>query len=139
MFFFISLILFHTFGIQNVTLAKELGNLVYAFFLLIRSFCFMLIIVVINSLLLYLIKDKIVLILDILLLVGVIDYSTMFPILSLSKNVQIPLFISGYFISFSNNFSLELCISLGYLLLSIIFCYILYKTVVNQNKNMIDN
>lgn len=133
-FLLFGITLFHSFSLG---LSNGSGNLIYAIFLIIRTFLFILIISIINSLLFYLINDKLILLINFLLLISIFNYSYYFPMIKISNEIQFPLFISGMFCYYNSNFILELCITMGYLFFSTVLCYILYYITIRFNKKMI--
>lgn len=134
LFLLFGVTLFHSFSFD---LGTGYGNLIYAIFLIIRTFLFILVISIVNSLLFYLINDKLILLVDFLLFISISNYDFYFPMIKISNEIQFPLFISGMFCYHNSNFILELCITTGYLFFSTVLCYILYYITIRLNKKMI--
>ena len=129
--------LFHSYYFEIKTLNYGITNLTYVVFLAIRSYLYIIMIMIINALFLYIIDLKVLTIIDAIMIITIPIYNYYLPTFSIGKT-DIPFLISGFFNPLKfDNFSIELCVSCGYFLLVLIFCYFLFYFVLKHNKQMI--
>lgn len=134
---FIGANLFHANNIVIKNIGPEISNLVYMIFLIFKAYLYILILMLINTLLLYIIDDKLIMLIDSLILFTIEGYYLYLPYIKYEGN-EIPLLVSGLFTDTKfASFEAEICITTGYFLLLLIVCYILFKYVINKSKSLI--
>lgn len=134
----IGLNIFHSYDLGLGITNYNINNLIYAVFLLLHSFLFIINILIINTLLIYIIDFRIILILSIIFLISIYNYYLYFPKILLNDGSIVPIFISGYFnMTTFSSFQIECFSSLIYFLFLIFCYYILYKVVLKFNKSLI--
>lgn len=135
LFLLIGLNIFHFSNFGLLDEVNGINILVYSILVLCRFYIFCLIFSILNFLLLNLLNFRIVLLINILTILTIPDYYFWFPAISLSSSNQIPIFYLGFFSNLTfSNFLIELCASMGHILILSILCYITYKYIINRSK-----
>ena len=135
LFLLIGLNIFHT---QDIGIHKIIGNtsiIVYCIFYLIRFYIFCILFSLINLLMLSIFNQKIVLLLSIILLFTIPDYFIWLPSINVDNFNEIPILFTGFFSGIScSNIMLEICATVGHILLMIIVYYLFYYHICKQDK-----
>lgn len=127
---------FNKFGFNLVV--NDINIIIYNLFLIVRMYLYLIIMSVINSLLLYILDLKFILGINIIILVMIPQYYLYFPTISVDLTNLIPVFISGFFTqTYFSNFSIELCSSVGYFFILMIFSYLLYYLLLKYNDRVV--
>lgn len=134
---FIGANLFHADNIIIQDIGPGISNVLYIFFLIFKAYLYLLILMLINTLLFYIIDEKLIIFLNALMVFTIEGYYLYLPYIKYEGN-EIPIFISGLFTDTKfASFESELCITIGYFLIILLICYSLFKYVINKSKSMI--
>ncbi len=137
-FMFIGFNLFHFNELGFNLVVNGINIIIYNLFLIVRMYLYLIIISVINSLLLYILDLKFILGINIIILIMIPQYYFYFPTISVGSTNLIPIFISGFFTqTYFSNFSIELCSSIGYFFILMIFSYLLYYLLLKYNNRVV--
>lgn len=140
LFLLIGLNLFHFFHLDLFHKINGIYIVIYCIFILCRFYIFCIAFSVLSFILLSLFDFRFVLLINILTILTIPNFFFYFPSIFLDSTNQIPIFYLGFFSNLNfSNFSIELCASMGHILILSILCYILYHYIIYKSRIDFEN
>lgn len=131
----IGLNLFHFFNIGFSITINGVNILIYSIFLILRFYIFCIIFSILSFLLLNILHLKTTLVINSIAILTIPNYLFFLPSITINGGNSMPLFYLGFFNSISfSNFTIELCATVGHILVLLILCLLLYNYNIYKKR-----